>query len=251
MIDLHCHLDLFPRPNEVVARAAAQNSFVLSVTTTPSAWPGTSALAKSHSTIETALGLHPQLAKERFRELALFDKYLHETMWVGEIGLDGSPENRDFWNEQVQVFEHVLKACTNAGGRVMSIHSRRAATPVIETMRKFPDAGISVLHWFSGTVKELDLAIRRGYWFSVGAPMLFSKKGRDLVGRIPRNRILTETDGPFAETNGNPAAPWHVEFAERELSELWGMDREGTASILTENLGILRNALTIPARVNF
>lgn len=246
MIDLHCHLDLFPRPADVASRAAARNSFVLSVTTTPSAWPGTSALARNYPTIETALGLHPQLAKERFRELGLFDKYLAETLWIGEIGLDGSPENRSFWTEQVEAFEYILKGCANAGGRLMSIHSRRAATQVMESLERFPGAGVAVLHWFSGTRKELDRAILLDCWFSVGAPMLFSKKGHDIVARIPRDRVLTETDGPFAETNGIPTVPWHVEYAERGLSDLWGIGTEGTAQQLAENLRALRAKVSVP-----
>src|SRR5437868_5038347 len=53
--------------------------------------------------IRTALGLHPQLAHERKSELALFDALLPKTDYVGEIGLDGSPEYRPHWNDQVAV----------------------------------------------------------------------------------------------------------------------------------------------------
>lgn len=251
MIDLHCHLDLFPQPAEIVAQAAVRNSFVLSVTTTPSAWPGTSALAREYLTIETALGLHPQLAKERFRELELFDKYLVETSWVGEVGLDGSPEYRGFWTEQLQAIEYILGACESAGGRIMSVHSRRAAAPMIESLRRFPDAGVPVLHWFSGTQKELDQAIRQGCWFSVGLPMVIAKKGREIISRIPRNRLLTETDGPFAETNGTPACPWHVGLVEHALSDLWCIDIQSATALLAENLRSLRavaNVRRLPNR---
>lgn len=243
MIDLHCHIDLFPKPREVIAKAVAHDVFVLSVTTTPSAWPGTSALAVSQRTIQTALGLHPQLAKERLRELPLFDQYLSEAKWIGEIGLDGSPENRDSWSVQVKVFEHILQSCTNAGGRLMSIHSRRAASPVIDCLKKFPGAGIFVLHWFSGTPKELEEAVRRGCWFSIGLPMLLSKKGRDLVLRIPRDRLLTETDGPFTGIDGSPSCPWDVVLAENALSEVWNATGESTRSMLAENLRRLQSTL--------
>ena len=243
MIDLHCHVDLFPKPQEVIAKAVAQNVFVLSVTTTPSAWPGTSALATSEPTIQTALGFHPQLAKERLREVPLFDRYLSEAKWVGEIGLDGSPENRESWSTQVKVFEHILQSCTNAGGRLMSIHSRRAASAVIDCLRRSPGAGVSVLHWFSGTPKELDEAVKCGCWFSVGLPMLLSKKGRDLVLRIPRDRLLTETDGPFTDIDGSPSCPWNVVLAEHALSEAWKTTEESTRSVIAENLRKLQSAL--------
>ena len=72
MIDLHCHLDLYPEPRAIVQRCRENGQFVLSVTTTPSAYRGTLALAPHDHLIQTALGLHPQLAAERRRELTLF-----------------------------------------------------------------------------------------------------------------------------------------------------------------------------------
>lgn len=46
MIDFHAHLDLYPDPHTTLRQCVADRLYVLSVTTTPSAWPGTSALAK-------------------------------------------------------------------------------------------------------------------------------------------------------------------------------------------------------------
>ena len=56
-----------------------------------------------------------------------------------------------------------------------------------------------ILHWFSGTYKELDQAIADGYFFSVNGAMVRSAKGQALVMRMPRERILTETDGPYRQ----------------------------------------------------
>ena len=65
MMDMHCHLDLYTNPQYVAKRCKDENIYVLSVTTTPKAWYGTSSLAKECPRIRTALGLHPQLAHER------------------------------------------------------------------------------------------------------------------------------------------------------------------------------------------
>lgn len=37
-----------------------------------------------------------------------------------------------------------------------------------------------------------------GCWFSVGPAMLQGARGTELVARMPRDRVLTESDGPFA-----------------------------------------------------
>lgn len=223
MIDFHCHLDLYPDPTAVRDECERRGLYILSVTTTPSAWEGTCALAAHTQRIRTGLGLHPQLAHERQNELALFDRFLPETRYIGEIGLDGAPEFRGHWQSQVVVFEHVLARCRAAGGRIMSIHSRRASGAVLDYLEKFPEAGTPVLHWFSGSFRDLDRAINLGCWFSIGPAMLASEKGRGVAARMPRERVLTESDGPFAQLNGEAVMPWHVENAIGELSQIWSL----------------------------
>jgi TatD DNase family protein len=237
VIDFHAHLDLYPDPQGVAKEIAAREMYVLSVTTTPSAWKGTSALAPSGSRIRTALGLHPQIAHERFGELPLFDLQLNETMYVGEIGLDGGPEFKQHWQTQQSVFDHILNSCRVAGGRIMSIHSRRAASAVLDRLEAHPGAGTPILHWFSGNKRELQRAIALGCWFSVGPAMLVSEKARALVRDMPKDRVLTETDGPFAQIGGVSAMPWDVGGVITQLAELWGgMMHEEIDQVVHSNL---------------
>ncbi|MBF0304650.1 MAG: TatD family hydrolase [Alphaproteobacteria bacterium] len=221
-VDLHCHLDLYPDPVAIARCCAEAETYVLSVTTTPKAWHGTVALAKGYSRIRTALGLHPQIAHERVGELALFDALLPETRYVGEIGLDGSPECKPYWREQVRVVDHILSASAQAGGRILSIHSRRATTAVLDALARHPDAGVPVLHWFSGTKAELHRAVSMGCWFSVGPAMAAGKRGRDLIAAMPQDRVLTETDGPFAAVKGRALGPGEVAVACETLAACWG-----------------------------
>lgn len=213
--------------------------YILSVTTTPSAWRGTSALANNSSRIRTSLGLHPQLAHQRHSELALFDALISETRYVGEIGLDGDPEFKPHWEKQTHVFEHILKKCSQVGGRVMSIHSKRASGPVLDYLEKFPDAGTPILHWFSGSFRDLDRAIELGCWFSIGPAMLEGEKGRTLASRMPHDRVLTESDGPFAQIKGVTVMPWDVDTAVKRLGELWSSSFEDTQLSLHQNLRTL------------
>ena len=237
MIDFHCHVDLFPDPRDVVERCETEGIYVLSVTTTPSAFRGTRALERGR--VRTALGLHPQLAVQRRSELTLFDQLVPESRYVGEIGLDGAPEFKDQWEAQLAVFRHILASCASAGGRIMSIHSRRASRQVIDELERFPSAGIPVLHWFSGSFSDLYRAAELGCWFSVGPPMLRSKKGRSLVERMPRDRVLTESDGPFAQIGDRPAMPWDTLQAMSALADVWQVDLGEVRSTLAQNLRTL------------
>lgn len=241
MIDFHCHLDLYPNYKEIRQECDRRGMYVLSVTTTPSAWAGTSTLAQGSPRIRTALGLHPQLAAARKSELALFDELLLSARYVGEIGLDGAPEFKSSWQDQVSVFEQILDKCANSGGRVMSIHSRRASGPVLDCLERQPKAGTPVLHWFSGSLRELDRAVSLGCWFSVGPAMLANEKGRSLAKRMPPERVLTESDGPFGQVDRKPLFPWQVELALESLAEIWSVKTEEAHETLHVNL---RNLLT-------
>lgn len=239
MIDFHCHLDLYPAPVNVRDECERRGLYVLSVTTTPSAWQKTSELAVNAKRVRTALGLHPQLAHERLRELPLFDELLARTRYVGEIGLDGSPEFRAHWESQLQVFKHILKKCSDAGGRIMSIHSRRASRQVLDNLAASPNSGTSILHWFSGTLGDLERAISLGCWFSVGPGMTAGEKGRALIARMPRERIVTESDGPFAQINGQSVMPWNVGEVSKTLSEIWKMSEASAQQLVRDNFRAL------------
>jgi TatD DNase family protein len=236
LIDFHCHLDLFDNPEQLAERCEEAHVYVLSVTTTPKAWRKTVMLGRNRRFIRTALGLHPELAHERFRELPLFEALLGETRYVGEIGLDGSPAYREHADIQRKVFERALAASREHGGRIFSVHSRGAAEVVIAALRQHGCAETAVLHWFSGTPKELRAAIAVGCWFSVGPAMLRSENGRNLVARMPRDRVLTETDGPFAKRGRHPLMPFDVSRAIAELARLWSVAEHDVDGQLNSNL---------------
>jgi TatD DNase family protein len=109
----------------------------------------------------------------------------------------------------------------------------------LDMLESYPEAGTPVLHWYSGSQRELDRAIKIGCWFSVGPAMLRSARGRALVARMPRERTLTESDGPFAQIEGAPVFPWQVDQAIAGLSEVWEMPKEHVDRRLNENFRTL------------
>ena len=238
-IDAHCHIDLYANSQQVISRCLELSMTVLSVTTTPNAWEKTKALAPKNSKIITALGLHPELAHKFKSSIDLFEDILPETKFVGEIGLDGSKHAKIHWSDQLYVFRRILKACAKLDGRVLLIHSRKATSAVLDELEAFPKAGVPVLHWFSGTKRELERAIKLGAWFSVGPAMLMTSKGRSLVTLMPQDRIITETDGPIVQIDNRPICPWDVDLAISDLSELWGFSRSSVGGIVSANAKVL------------
>lgn len=236
MIDFHCHVDLFPDPVALIRECDAKGIYVLAVTTTPKSWSHLQTLLKGHSRIKAAVGLHPELVAERSAEVEEVCSIMAESRYVGEVGLDGSPSLRASFELQRRVFERILARGAELGGRVFTIHSRRAATPVLDALQRERRAGTAVLHWFSGSKKELERAIGMGCWFSVGPAMLNSVKGRELVAAMPKTRVLTESDGPFAKLGANVLGPNDVFRAEECLATVWGTPTGEVTAALRENL---------------
>ena len=235
MIDFHCHIDLFPDPQALINDINASGIYVLAVTTTPKSWNHLQVLLKDTKLIRSAIGLHPELIPSRSNEVEELCAIMPETKYVGEIGIDGSPEFKKHLEVQQKIFERILNRSSELGGRILSIHSRRAAALVLDSLAKEPKHGTAVLHWFSGSEKELNRAIELNCWFSVGPTMLASEKGRDLVSKMPRNRILTESDGPFAHYRSAPVSPFIMHIAEEALSEIWRHTPSVAGKIVSAN----------------
>ena len=237
-VDFHCHLDLYNDHEALISECDRERVSTLAVTTTPRAWPRNRELAAAAQHVRVALGLHPQLVAEREAELAIFERYLADARYVGEVGLDAGPRFYASFPAQERVFERVLRACAEQGGKILTVHSVRATAKVLGHIeRALPaDRGRVVLHWYTGTAAEARRAAALGCYFSINAEMLRSPKHRKLVGELPADRLLTETDGPFVERHGRPARPRDVAGTVAELANLRGEAADQMARQVLFNL---------------
>ena len=190
-VDFHCHLDLYPDHAQLIAECDREGVATLAVTTTPKAWSRNREMVAGTNHVRVALGLHPQLVSERERELGLFEKLLPEAKYVGEIGLDAGPRFYKSFEAQERVFERILRMCAEQGNKVLTIHSVRTVSKILQHLEKsLPiDRGQVVLHWFTGSAAEARRAIERGCFFSINSEMLKSAKQRDLVELLPADRL--------------------------------------------------------------
>lgn len=239
MIDCHTHLDLYPDALLLLPVVAERNAFTLAVTTSPRAWQATSALFQAFARIEVAVGLHPEIAAAKVGELQLLIDAVSATRFVGEVGLDGTSRFRHSLSLQESIFSNVLAECERQGGRILSIHSRGAATRVLDLLERHLQAGKAILHWFTGTAAELQRAQALGCWFSVGPAALVSQSGRTAAAKLPMERVLPESDGPFAVMDGKPVMPWEAIAVADVLAPLWGGTRASAILQMKVNLTTL------------
>ena len=219
-LDSHCHIDLYPSPAAVVARAEEAGVRTIAVTNAPRVFAHTQGLVAGSALVRAALGLHPELVATHGRELDRLLELLPQTRYVGEVGLDFVTRDTDNRRQQSRVFEAILGRCAEAGDKVMTVHSRRAASEVIDAIGpSYP--GVVILHWFSGSVRELTRGAAMGMYFSVNPAMTESVSGRKLIAAMPPDRVLTETDGPFVQRAGQAAEPSDVYGVLSYLAECW------------------------------
>lgn len=242
MIDLHTHLDLYPNARVHLPKVNKMNKFTLAVTTSPRAWIATTKIFAPYENIKVALGLHPEIAEKKQNELDLLLDSISQSKFIGEIGIDGSSRFSKSITLQESIFEKAIQKCEKIGGRVISIHSRGAATRVLSILERYPSVGTVILHWFSGTPKELEKAISMNCWFSIGPLMFRSKNGQLLASKMPKTRVLPESDGPFASENNQPIMPWDAMKITQQLSKIWKFSVEEADKQILNNFNLLAKA---------
>ena len=219
LFDTHCHLDRYPDPLAIATEAEHQGIVVFGMTSLPSHFEMGIEHVRQFRKIRLTLGLHPLLAAKHRRELTRFRELASSTSYIGEVGLDFSSEGTSTRKEQCAVFDQLLDAIADRP-RFLSIHSRRAEKEALSALRA-RGIRLAVLHWYTGSISLALEAVDDGHFFSVNPAMLRSSAGRRLIARLPRERVLTETDGPYVRINGKPAVPSDVPLVIGSLAKAW------------------------------
>lgn len=194
--DTHLHLDLFKEMDEIIKYIEHNKSYTIAVTNLPDLYKRYVEKYKDLKYIRFALGFHPELINDYYNQMKIFDKMLYNSKYIGEIGLDKSKNTKNY-DKQKEYFQYIIKKCKNYEDKIISIHSRNTVSDILEIIdNKFKSK--IIMHWFSGNIKELEECIQRGYYFSINIQMLNSKKGKNIINKIPISKILIESDEPLA-----------------------------------------------------
>ena len=208
LVDSHCHLD-FPNfaedlPNVLARARAAGVTRMVTISTRVAKARTYEALSEAHPEIWHTIGTHPDGAGEEpdvpAETIAGIAKAHPRCVGIGEAGLDyhypdGAPE---------AVQERVLRAHIEAArlaGLPLVIHARDAddhmERVLTDEMGKKPFR--AVLHCFSSGRRLAEVGIELGLSISFSGIVTFrrSHELRALALKVPRDRLLVETDAPF------------------------------------------------------
>lgn len=152
-----------------------------------------------------------------------------------KYGIDGSQRFRDSLDIQTVFLKEALMEAEKDLGHIISIHSRGATKQVLSAIERTKNNSKHVLHWFMGSLKEVEWAIGLGCWFSVNPKMCESKQGQNIINNLPQNRILPETDAPFVTFKNRPYYPWD-ETVPKYIAEINNISLDSVRAMFNDNL---------------
>ncbi len=253
LIDTHCHLDFSAYDglrDEIVAEATASGvTRILNPGTDLERSRAAIALAETYPAVFAAVGVHPNSTTDfspahlaALRDLAAHPKVIA----IGEIGLDY------YWDDspkgvQRAAFEAQLGLAAALELPVI-IHNRDASDDVLAVLSAWTAAlpaalrdRPGVLHSFSAPQSAAERGLALGFYLGFTGPVTFKNADdlRHIAARVPADRLLVETDGPFLTPHPyrgrRPNRPAYVRFIAERLAALHAIPYEDFAAQTTAN----------------
>jgi len=237
MIDTHCHIDLYKNPIKIIQDCEKSGITVLGMTNLPSHFEMGYPHVIPYKKIRLALGMHPLYVEQHENEYPAFLRNLSKTSYIGEVGLDFSKEGFSTKEIQLKSFHRILNELKGKK-KILSIHSRRAEKEVFNLLLEY-NIKNAIFHWYSGPLSLIDEIVKSGYYFSINPAMIKSVNGKKIISKIPLNKILTETDGPFVEVNSRIVVPNDIVFIIEYLSVLLAKTFKEIELLIQDNFNIL------------
>ena len=207
LIDIGANLshETFDRDRDAVLQRARDAGVAQLVVTGASREhsPRALALAQAHpGFLFATAGVHPHHASEYTDECDAEMRALHahpEVVAVGECGLD---YYRDLSPRPAQrrAFERQLQIGVETG-KPLFLHQRDAHADFMALMGNFDGRlAPAVVHCFTGSRAELFDYLDQDWHIGITGWLCDERRGqhlRELVGHIPANRLMIETDAPY------------------------------------------------------
>ncbi|MBU6232477.1 TatD family hydrolase [Patescibacteria group bacterium] len=252
-IDIHGHVNFAAYDadrEEVIKRAQEAGVAMITVGTQLDTSRAALELARAHEGMYAAVGLHPihtgkshhdvqELGEggkeftsrgeaadlDAYKPLAMDPK----TVAIGECGLDYYRLDPGSASRQVAEFEKMIDLANDVDKPLM-LHirngsGRSAYKDAFEIIRSRAKVRGN-LHFFAGSIEEAQPYLDLGFTFSFTGVVTFTHDYDEIVGYLPVDRIMSETDCPFvspAPFRGKRNEPRNVIETVKALAKLKGV----------------------------
>lgn len=244
LIDTHCHLnfpDKFPNPEETIEearRAGVERLIVVGCDTVTS--QSAVDLASRFENVFAVVGWHPTYTKDYTRDaLAEIEQMLAnpKVVAIGEIGLDFHWDFSTREEQELALYDQLdLAVRTN---KPVVFHCREAYPEVLDILEKRP-LHPYLMHCFAGNAADAERALELGCLFGVDGPITYKNANdlREVIGKIPVDRIVLETDSPYLPPvphRGQPNKPAYIPHINNVLAGIQNLTPEQSATQTTTN----------------
>jgi TatD DNase family protein len=153
-------------------------------------------LGKKNPLVLPFIGIHPEKADDDLDSmLDMIKQNSNKISGIGEIGLDKTyVSDETGFSRQVLVFKELLSLAEKLG-KPISVHSRKTLDEIFSILPSYSIKGI-LLHWFSGSKKQLQQAMDLGCYVSYGPALVYAEDKQVLLSLTSQDKMLVETDGP-------------------------------------------------------
>jgi TatD DNase family protein len=242
LIDTHAHLDACAEPAEELLRRAREAGVdrIVAVGSGVDSCRETLAICERAEGVYAALGIHPHQAGDAGEaDLGELERLLQhpKAVAVGETGLDHF-RNYAPPAKQAALFAAQTRVALEVG-KALVIHTRAADAETVARLTKLDSTVPIVLHCFSSS-RLLEPAVDHRWYISFAGNVTYPKAAdlRAAAARVPRERILAETDSPYLApqpVRGRPNEPGHVVHTLRVLADARGEDVQSLEAQIEEN----------------
>ena len=242
--------------DDVIARAReAGVGMMVEISDKLSTFEATHGLAMGHPDIWCTVGAHPHEAKDHVEltsdELVALAQR-PRVIGIGECGLDFhydlSPRD-----EQAAVFRQHVDAARRTGLPLV-VHTRDADETMAEILREEHAKGPFklLMHCYTSGMELAETAAELGAWFSVSGIATFkaAEDVREVIRRMPEDRIIVETDCPYLAPiphRGRRNEPAYVGLVLQKLAEIRGWTPEEADRRTTDAFFALFDRIPRPA----
>ncbi|MBP7770381.1 MAG: TatD family hydrolase [Candidatus Pacebacteria bacterium] len=200
-------------------------------------------LAQQHDFLWSSVGLHPNDTPDEVFDMEKFEALARnpKVVAIGECGLDyfrsGGTEEEKLaqktrFESHIELAEKVQKAlvihCRNAHNDCFSILQNS------EIASKVP----VVIHFFTGTAELAQTYLRLGCYLSFPGPVTYTDMYDESIKVTPLERMLIETDAPYAApvpNRGKRNEPVFVEGVAQKIAALKGISVEEVLAQTAKN----------------
>jgi len=249
LIDSHAHIQGKEYANEVDAiigrarEAGVEKIIAVGGAGDMSSNTKAIALAASYPNVYATVGMHPHDAKdvgdEEFRKLKELTAQ-SKVIAVGETGLDYY-YNHSPHTVQRRVFIQFIHMARETSLPIV-VHERDAAKDAAELLRSEGSAELrGVIHCFTGNYEAACKYLDLGFYLSFTGIITFKNAEplRDVVRKVPLDRMLVETDSPYLTPvphRGKRNEPALVRLVAETVAKVKGISLEEVAQTTTHNV---------------